>query len=171
MIHLIRSGLGFVLRVVPTLLALAVLGGVAWWGHRTGWKVPKWSDLRGTAEAAEKEDWCKAHNVPDSRCIACHPELGGEDPADWCAEHGVAESKCTVCHPEILTSGKAADWCVEHGVPESICTRCNESLIEGYKAKADWCQEHGLPESQCFTCHPDLEAKFKALAPKADEKK
>ncbi|MFO0982216.1 MAG: efflux RND transporter periplasmic adaptor subunit [Planctomycetota bacterium] len=112
---------------MPTLLVLAALGGLASWGHRTGWKVPHLSDLAGT-EAGEKEDWCAEHNVPDSTCIACHPELAGASPADWCKEHGVPESRCTVCHPEILTRGVAGDWCTEHGVPESACTACHPEI-------------------------------------------
>jgi cobalt-zinc-cadmium efflux system membrane fusion protein len=66
--------------------------------------------------------------VPFTRCIACHPELTGADPADWCKEHGVPESKCTVCHPELLKTGVADDWCKEHGVPESCCTICHPEI-------------------------------------------
>lgn len=108
----------------PTLITFGILAALAAWGHRTGWKLSP-----GAAAAqVQREDWCEAHNVPDSRCLACHPELGGADAADWCREHGVPESKCTVCHPEILTSGKAQDWCREHGVPESQCTTCHPEV-------------------------------------------
>lgn len=119
---------GSALRQLPTLLVLAGLAGVAWWGHHTGWKFPKFSQLAGAAETQEKEDWCVEHNVPDSQCIACHPELAGASSADWCKEHGVPESKCTVCHPEILTKGVAGDWCKEHGVPESACVACHPEI-------------------------------------------
>jgi len=112
----------------PTALVLLVLVGLGFYGHRTGWTVPKVSALWGKSRGAEKEDWCQAHNVPDSKCIACHPELAGADPKDWCKEHGVPESKCTVCHPEILTKGQADDWCKEHGVPESQCTICHPEI-------------------------------------------
>lgn len=112
---------------VPTILAFALLFGIAYWGHHTGWKLPTAAGLRGVL-AAPKEDWCEAHGVPDSRCIACHPELGGANPKDWCKEHGVPESKCTVCHPEILSGTKAKDWCKEHGVPESQCTVCHPEI-------------------------------------------
>lgn len=111
-----------------TVVVLLVLGGVAFWGHRTGWKAPKLAQLFGVRQAAEKEDWCEIHNVPDSQCIACHPELAGGDAKDWCKEHGVPESKCTVCHPELLTKGKIDDWCKEHGVPESQCTICHPEI-------------------------------------------
>lgn len=134
----LKSTFSWVSRVVPTLLVFALLGGVGWWGHHNGWRAPKWKDLFAHADKTEKDDWCKAHNVPDSTCIACHPELAGENPADWCKEHGVPESACTICHPEILTSGKADDWCKEHGVPESACNVCHpEIAVKGTLPKDD----------------------------------
>jgi cobalt-zinc-cadmium efflux system membrane fusion protein len=113
---------------IPTLLVLAGIAGVGWWGHHTGWRAPKFSELFGKAAGAGKEDWCTLHNVPDSQCIACHPELSGADPADWCKEHGLPESKDAICHPEILTTGVALDWCAEHGVPESACPTCHPEI-------------------------------------------
>ncbi|MGE0193730.1 MAG: efflux RND transporter periplasmic adaptor subunit [Planctomycetota bacterium] len=109
---------------LPTIAAFGLLAALAVWGHRTGWKLSPATPV----DPAQSEDWCEAHNVPDSRCLACHPELGGGNPADWCKEHGVPESKCTTCHPEILTSGQAQDWCREHGVPESQCTTCHPEV-------------------------------------------
>lgn len=124
-----RSVVRAIASRIPTLLVLVILGAVGVWGHRTGWKAPKFSDLVGnSAGTTEVEDWCLIHNVPDSRCIACHPELVGEDGAQWCKEHGVAESQCTICHPEILTTGVAGDWCKEHGLPESGCTLCHPEI-------------------------------------------
>lgn len=117
---------------LPTILAFVVLGGLAVWGHRTGWKLAP----RSAATTDRREDWCEAHNVPDSRCLACHPELGGGNPADWCKEHGVPESKCATCHPEILTTGVAKDWCREHGVPESACTTCHPEVAVRVEAPA-----------------------------------
>lgn len=123
--------ISFLTATAPTVLVLVLIGGLAVWGHQTGWKAPRLSDLRKSSAKVE-EDWCQAHNVPDSRCLACHPELSGANAADWCKEHGVPESRCTICHPEILTTGVAADWCKEHGVPESSCTLCHpEIAIKG----------------------------------------
>lgn len=45
---------------------------------------------------------------------------------DWCEEHQVPESQCTKCNPDLIPAFKAAgDWCNEHGVPESQCTKCD----------------------------------------------
>ena len=118
----------FILHSFPTLLVLVALGGVAKWGHHNGWRAPKFTSLFGATVQPDNEDWCLEHNVPESRCIKCHPELAGDNAADWCKEHGVAESRCTVCHPEILTKGIAGDWCKEHGVPESGCTLCHPEI-------------------------------------------
>ena len=135
----VTNTLGFVLRRLPTLGVFVLLGGVAYWGHQTGWKAPKFSEVFGRSQVtAEKEDWCSEHNVPDSKCLACHPELAGANAADWCKEHGVPESKCTICHPEILTKGVAGDWCREHGVPESGCTLCHPELaVKGELPQSD----------------------------------
>lgn len=132
-----RSFARSVFASLPTLLVLGVIGAVGYWGHHTGWKASRFSQLFGSAPEADKEDWCATHNVPDSRCIACHPELAGENGADWCKEHGVPESKCTVCHPEILTTGVAGDWCKEHGLPESGCTICHPEIARKGELPAD----------------------------------
>ncbi|WP_437979191.1 hypothetical protein WMF11_25090 [Sorangium sp. So ce295] len=48
---------------------------------------------------------------------------------DWCDEHQVPESQCTRCSPELVPAFKATgDWCAEHGVPESQCLKCNPNL-------------------------------------------
>jgi cobalt-zinc-cadmium efflux system membrane fusion protein len=113
---------------IPAISVLVLLALIALWGHRSGWKAGKFSELFGRGAGEEKEDWCDAHGVAKSRCIACNPALGGADAKDWCKEHGVPESKCSTCHPEILTQGKASDWCKEHGVPELSCTICHPDI-------------------------------------------
>lgn len=117
-----------IMHSLPTLLVLIGLGGAGYWGHANEWRAPKFASIFGSPPAREPEDWCAEHNVPESRCIKCHPELAGEAAADWCKEHGVPESRCTICHPEILTKGVAGDWCREHGVPESNCTICHPEI-------------------------------------------
>ena len=49
---------------------------------------------------------------------------------DWCEEHQVPESQCTRCNPDLIPAFKATnDWCPEHGVPESQCKLCNPTLV------------------------------------------
>lgn len=48
---------------------------------------------------------------------------------DWCEEHQVPESQCTRCNPELIPAFKAThDWCEEHSLPESQCLKCNPKL-------------------------------------------
>jgi membrane fusion protein, heavy metal efflux system len=86
-------------RAVPTLLVLALLGGVAIVGNETGWTIPKFSALVG-GEAAEKDDWCEKHGVPESICVECQEDLQTKPPTyGWCAEHGVFD--CPLEHPDV----------------------------------------------------------------------
>ncbi len=86
-------------NAVSSGLVVAVLGGIAYWGHRTHWTVPKFSMLVGSG-AVEADDWCKEHNVPESECIECDVALlAPETDYGWCKEHGVAQ--CPLHHPEV----------------------------------------------------------------------
>ena len=86
-------------RSLPNVLVLALLGIVAVWGQRTGWKLPKFSAVVGQAEEG-KDDWCAEHNVPESICVECKPELLLRRPAHgWCEQHGVQD--CPWCHPDV----------------------------------------------------------------------
>jgi membrane fusion protein, heavy metal efflux system len=58
------------LRGLPTALTLAVLAGVAYVGHRSGWKIPSASQVFSSAKEP-REDWCGEHGVPESSCIIC----------------------------------------------------------------------------------------------------
>ena len=84
---------------IPTTLILVALGGLAYWGHHTGWTIPKFSDLTGRG-AAEADDWCGEHSVAESECVECNPALMSR-PKEYgfCKVHGVSE--CPLCHPEV----------------------------------------------------------------------
>jgi cobalt-zinc-cadmium efflux system membrane fusion protein len=87
------------LHALPTALVLAVLGGVALWGHYTGWTLPKFSMLIG-GPPPETEDWCQEHGVLESGCIECRPDLLPPlTDHGWCREHGI--SQCPLHHPDI----------------------------------------------------------------------
>ncbi|MBS0263766.1 MAG: efflux RND transporter periplasmic adaptor subunit [Planctomycetes bacterium] len=83
---------------LPNIVVFSVLGWLMYFGHHTGWKLPKFSALQGAAATAT-DDWCTDHLVPESQCVECHPELFPR--AEWtgfCRQHGVAE--CVLDHPE-----------------------------------------------------------------------
>jgi cobalt-zinc-cadmium efflux system membrane fusion protein len=91
--------LGRVAHAAPSLLVFTALGGLLVWGHQTGWTPPRFSWLTGSA-ASGKDDWCGQHNVPDSQCVECNPDLMPRPkPHGWCRQHGVHE--CPLCHPEV----------------------------------------------------------------------
>lgn len=84
---------------IPTLLVLAALAGMAWWGHHHGWSLPKFSELTGN----EKESgvlWCDEHGVPEADCISCNADLMPKGELyGWCSEHGVHE--CVLHNPQL----------------------------------------------------------------------
>lgn len=99
------EGAGFVARlgqVIPMLVVLLALGGIAYAGHLTDWKVPtipKFSALIGNG-TAEKDDWCEAHSVAESQCVECNASLLPKPPAyGWCRKHGVHD--CPLDHPDV----------------------------------------------------------------------
>ena len=84
---------------LPNLIVFSLLGGVMYFGHHTGWRMPNISELIG-APAAVADDWCLEHLVPESQCIECRPDLHPKaDEFGFCREHGVAE--CVIHHPEL----------------------------------------------------------------------
>lgn len=84
---------------IPTIALIAILGGIAVWGHSTHWTLPKFSTLAGTS-APKIDDWCEEHGVPESTCVICNPDLLPKQPDyGWCAKHGV--HNCTLHHPDV----------------------------------------------------------------------
>jgi thiol-disulfide isomerase/thioredoxin len=55
--------------------------------------------------AANPNDRC-VHGVACETCVKCHPELAAKFKAagDWCPEHDVPESQCGICHPELVVA-------------------------------------------------------------------
>ncbi|HEV3300617.1 MAG TPA: efflux RND transporter periplasmic adaptor subunit [Planctomycetaceae bacterium] len=86
----------------PTVGVVAVLAGLAYWGHRTEWTVPKFSALIGNG-VHPADDWCKEHNVAESQCIECNSKLAPPlTDYGWCKEHGIAQ--CPLHHPDVAQS-------------------------------------------------------------------
>ncbi len=83
---------------MPTLIVLAGLIAVGWWGHHTGWALPKFSAMTEPAEPAD--DWCSEHTVPESICVECDESLMPRLPSKgWCRIHGIPE--CVLCNPSL----------------------------------------------------------------------
>jgi hypothetical protein len=74
-------------RHIPTLAVMALLGGLGAYGHHSGWKLPKFSTLTGNGTAV-REDWCEEHGVPESQCFLCNPKLEAKFAADYEAKYG-----------------------------------------------------------------------------------
>ncbi len=92
------SNRGAIRNALPSVIVV-VLGLLALWGVRSGWRLPKFSALVGNGEPS-KESWCEEHSVPEAECIECNVNLApyGKDYG-WCKEHGVYQ--CSLHHPEI----------------------------------------------------------------------
>ncbi|HUG67144.1 MAG TPA: efflux RND transporter periplasmic adaptor subunit [Pirellulaceae bacterium] len=88
-----------VYRVLPTLLVIATLASLGYFGHHHDWQIPKFSELTGNGNVTGVA-WCDEHGVPEEICIACNAELMPKGTLHgWCKEHGVAE--CLLEHPEL----------------------------------------------------------------------
>lgn len=112
---------------IPTILVLGLLAGVLYFGHESGWKLPKFSALTGTADSdtahdhAHEQDWCDEHSVPESICVECQPDLHPkQEPFGWCRIHGVME--CPEHHPE-LYQGKGEPQLPRYDTAEAIKLR------------------------------------------------
>lgn len=86
-------------RRLSTALVIVMLAGLGFYGHRNGWKLPKFSLLVGTAQEGH-DDWCAEHGVPESQCVECNKQLlpPGKDYG-WCKEHGI--HNCPWEHPDV----------------------------------------------------------------------
>ena len=90
--------LGAILRALPTVVVLGALGGIAAYGHSTGWRLPSSTGL--FADKTPEADWCSEHSVPEAECVECIPTLlPAATDFGWCKEHGVHQ--CPHCHPEV----------------------------------------------------------------------
>jgi cobalt-zinc-cadmium efflux system membrane fusion protein len=93
-----RTWLARLGRLLPTLLVLLTLAGLAWWGHHTGWALPRIADLMG--DPRSKDEWCEEHGVPESDCVECNPNLSPRPKTyGWCSRHGVQD--CPLEHPDV----------------------------------------------------------------------
>jgi cobalt-zinc-cadmium efflux system membrane fusion protein len=91
-------------HAISTFAIVAILAGVAFWGHQTHWTFV--GDVDPSKPDA-KAGWCAEHSVPEELCIECK---AGLKPAmkdfGWCEEHGVAQ--CPLHHPEVAQTKEPA---------------------------------------------------------------
>ncbi len=87
------------LKMLPLLLLACTATLPSWAGdddHRHG-KIT-------TLSAASSEDFVRCeHKVPQEVCTRCNNHLIPKFKAagDWCSEHDVPESQCFKCHPDL----------------------------------------------------------------------
>jgi cobalt-zinc-cadmium efflux system membrane fusion protein len=92
---------------LPEFLVFGAIAGLGYYGHRSDWKLPKFSTLLG-GELAERNDWCAEHGVPETDCIACNADLMPKGKLyGWCKEHGVHE--CVLHHPDVAQLNKTPE--------------------------------------------------------------
>ncbi|TWT64364.1 efflux RND transporter periplasmic adaptor subunit [Rubinisphaera italica] len=77
-----------VMSWIPSVVVVAGLGGLAWYGHHNDWKLPS---LAATASPeANAPAWCDSHGVPEEECINCVPGLIEDPPKlTFCDVHGI----------------------------------------------------------------------------------
>ena len=90
----------FLVGMIPPVIVVAGLAGLAWFGHANDWKLPGMASLVGESPDTTGPAWCDSHGVAEDDCIACRPGL--IEPAStvtFCSEHGV--HGCVLCNPEL----------------------------------------------------------------------
>jgi cobalt-zinc-cadmium efflux system membrane fusion protein len=92
---------------LPTATVLLALAVVAYFGHRSDWKVPKISAMGSGDQASDTLAWCAEHGVLEAECVECRPELLPKSKDyGWCKEHGVPQ--CPLCHPDVAQTKEIA---------------------------------------------------------------
>jgi cobalt-zinc-cadmium efflux system membrane fusion protein len=91
-----RGGIaGWLRRFLSSAIVLVLLGGVAVWGFQTDWRF-----VKPSARDASNAGWDALHDLSQSECIECNPNLLPRLPEHgWCSRHGIFD--CPLDHPEI----------------------------------------------------------------------
>ncbi len=101
--HLLRAGLSW----LPSLMVVAALVTIAWYGHQNHWKPPT-GFTTVTSTIAADTAWCTSHGVAEEDCIVCLPGLI-EDPPElsFCKRHGVYG--CVLCNPSLAETDRPVE--------------------------------------------------------------
>lgn len=130
-----RGILVWFLRRFPTLAVLLGLGGAAWLGHRLEWKIPRFSELAGSAKTTD-EPWCDEHGVPEAICVSCNADLMPKGKLfGWCKVHGVHE--CLLEHPQLAQLADPV-----HVTPEDLERASHALELRPRLANDPACQMH-----------------------------
>ncbi len=82
---------------------------------------------KDSGSKAEGESAKKSVKADDKHATS---EVKPGSHEDWCGEHEVPESQCTRCNPELIPAFKATnDWCEEHQLPLSQDKIHNPGLV------------------------------------------
>lgn len=125
-----------IIRSLPTIVTLAVLAGVGWWGHHTGWSFGK-SDGHAAAEAHGGEEseggWCAEHNVTEADCVKCRKDLGksmvAKEPKEQVAK-GEDVQFAQVASVEVLSKVNVTTGTVEETTIEPQLTAAAETQYD-----------------------------------------
>jgi cobalt-zinc-cadmium efflux system membrane fusion protein len=141
----------------PLLLALG-LGATGLWLLFSALSCSN-GDAPPTERTEAIADWCAPHEVPESECTLCNPELipAFKAKGDWCAEHGIPESQCVLCDPSRRRTPPAGVAAALEGSPQ-----VEEAAAAGSADGGAFCSEHRVLEAECAICLPSL---AEALAP------
>lgn len=136
-----------IVRSIPTILTLAVLAGVGWWGHHTGWSFGKSATHTATADAGGEESsegWCVEHNVTEADCVKCRKEIGkkmvANEPKEQVAK-GEDVQFAQVATVEVLTkvnltTGKVEETTIEPQLTAAAETQYDPTRVARVSARA-----------------------------------
>lgn len=117
------------LTIKAIVLVLSLIAGTACNKESASSKIDDTAGGAAPTKAAPAKSTSNGH-APAGAAPGSHE--------DWCGEHQVPESQCTRCNPDLVAAFKATgDWCQEHGLPESQCRICNPNLKMDRPPKSD----------------------------------
>ncbi len=129
-----ESLVAWAVRTAPTLFVICLLAGLAYWGHHTGWTIPKFNELFGAKETP-KDDWCQEHSVPESICVECNESLMPRIKSTWCRVHGV--HNCPFERPDVVESKSPA------AISQEDLDRAQRTLdLKERKENSSKCKQH-----------------------------
>lgn len=139
----LKSVIYWGLSSIPTALVVLALGAIAWWGHHSDWKLPRFFDISG----ATTQNDIDPRGVPESLCVVCNnSDAKNWNGFGWCPTHGVSE--CPWEHPEVAQL-KSTPRVSE----EQLATAAEALRVRPREANNSQCKTH-----QCLIQVPSFES-------------